>query len=148
MATARSTNGMQRNRGSAVPFRLLWLAALLISVLVAHGARAESAEGHLVSAVPVAASSAAAADSGGWLAPEDSGHTEQPGHPGRGGHHSDELCVSAPPQQGAAVALPCVTPMAGSSRSAPVPGRSGVPVGASAALPPLRSTAGSVIQQV
>ncbi|WP_128508535.1 hypothetical protein [Streptomyces inhibens] len=148
MATARSINGMQRNRGSAVPFRLLWLAALLISVLVAHGARAESAEGHLVSAVPVAASSAAAADSGGWLAPEDSGHADHPGHPGHPGHHSDELCVSAPPQQGAAVALPCVTPMAGSSRSAPVPVRSGAPVGASAALPPLRSTAGSVIQQV
>lgn len=95
MATVRTARGPansgMRNRGSAVPFRVLWLAAVLISVLVAHGARAESAEGHLVNAVPVAA--AATADSGAWLAPEHSGHCEQPEHPGHPEHHSDELCV-------------------------------------------------------
>ncbi|MEU8781932.1 hypothetical protein [Streptomyces sp. NPDC048637] len=143
MATVRSVNSRMRNRGSAVPFRVLWLAALLISVLVAHGARAESAEGHLVNAVPVAAS--ATADSGAWLAPEHSGHSQQPEHPG---HHSDELCVSGQPQQGTAVSLPCPTPSTGSSWHPPAPGRSGASAGARTALPPLRSATGSVVQQV
>ncbi|MFJ3951965.1 hypothetical protein ACIPXV_18250 [Streptomyces libani] len=143
MATIRSANSGMRNRGSAVPFRVLWLAALLISVLVAHGARAESAEGHLVNALPVGAS--AAADAGGWLAPEHSGHSEEPEHPG---HHSDELCVAGQSQQGAAVALPCPTPAAGSSWHPPAQSRSGASENARAGLPPLRSATGSVVQQV
>ncbi|MGG7570763.1 hypothetical protein [Streptomyces sirii] len=145
MATARSFNGRVRNRGSAVPFRLLWLAALLISVLVAHGARAESAEGHLVSAVPIAA---AAAESGAWLAPEDGGHSEHPGHPADPGQHSHELCVSAPPQQGTSVAHPCAKPLTGSAWHAPTQGRSGPPPRAAAAPPPLNGATGSVVQQV
>ncbi|WP_327223984.1 hypothetical protein [Streptomyces platensis] len=150
MATVRTARGPansgMRNRGSAVPFRVLWLAAVLISVLVAHGARAESAEGHLVNAVPVAA--AATADSGAWLAPEHSGHCEQPEHPGHPEHHSDELCVSGLPQQGAAPALPCPTPSAGCAWQPPAPGRSGASAGARAVLPPLRSATASVVQQV
>ncbi len=148
MATARWFNGRVRNRGSAVPFRLLWLAALLISVLVAHGARAESAEGHLVSAVPIAAAPAAAAESGAWLAPEDGGRFEHPGHPADPGQHSHELCVSAPPQQGTSVALPCAKPLAGSSWHAPARGRSGPPPRAAVAPPPLNGATGSVVQQV
>lgn len=144
MGSAHSVNGMRRNRGSAVPFRLLWLAAVLISVLVAHGARAENAEGHLVSAAPVAALAAAPADSGSWLAPEDGGRSGHPDHPGQ---HSHELCVSAPPQQGAAVTLPCAKPLMGSCLSAPPPGRCGPPPRA-AALPPPRGATGSVVQQV
>ncbi|MGY5126646.1 hypothetical protein [Streptomyces nigrescens] len=143
METVRSANSSMRNRGSAVPFRVLWLAALLISVLVAHGARAESAEGHLVSALPVAAS--AAADSGAWLAPEHSGHSEQPEHPG---HHSDDLCVSGQPQQGAAMTLLCPAPAAASSWHPPAQSWSGSSAGARFALPPLRSATGSVVQQV
>ncbi|MFE1776082.1 hypothetical protein [Streptomyces sp. NPDC059008] len=148
MGTARSINGSMRNRGSAVPFRLLWLAALLISVLVAHGARAESAEGHLVSAVPIAAASAASADSGAWLAPEDGGRSEHPAHPGHPGQHSHELCVSAPPQQGTSVAHPCAKPLMGSSWRAPTQDRSGPPPGASSAPPPLNGATASVVRQV
>ncbi|MFI5523239.1 hypothetical protein [Streptomyces platensis] len=149
MATVRTARGPansgMRNRGSAVPFRVLWLAAVLISVLVAHGARAESAEGHLVNAVPVAA--AATADSGAWLAPEHSGHCEQPEHPGPP-EHADELCVSGLPQQGAAPTLPCPTCSAGRTWQPPVPTRSGAFAGARAALPPLRGATASVVQQV
>lgn len=175
MATAGSSNGTMRDRGSAVPLRLLWLAVLLISVLVAHGARAESAEGHLVNAVPIASaaaksvgaeasavdtatgsgadtatgsgahSTASAVHSGAWLVAEESGHAEHPGHPEP---HSHELCVSGQPQQGAAVALVGAKPTAGSSWRAPTQGRIASPVGACAALPPLSSTTGSVVQQV
>ncbi|MFI1501090.1 hypothetical protein [Streptomyces platensis] len=147
MATVRTARGPansgMRNRGSAVPFRVLWLAAVLISVLVAHGARAESAEGHLVNAMPVAA--AATANSGAWLAPEHSGHCEQPENPE---HHSDELCVSGLPQQGAATALPCPTPSAGCAWQPPAADRAGAFAGARAALPPLRSATASVVRQV
>ncbi|MFI2261113.1 hypothetical protein OHU45_07825 [Streptomyces tubercidicus] len=144
MATVRSASSGMRSRGSAVPFRVLWLAALLFSVLVAHGARAETAEGHLVNAMPAAAS--AATESGAWLAPEHGGHSGQPEHPG---HHSDELCVSGQPQQGAAMALPCPTPAADSSRHPLAQSRSGASAGArAAALPPLRNATGSVVQQV
>ncbi|MGA5560704.1 hypothetical protein ACPCUV_05895 [Streptomyces platensis] len=149
MASVRTARGPansgMRNRGSAVPFRVLWLAAVLISVLVAHGARAESAEGHLVNAVPVAA--AATADSGAWLAPEHSGHCAQPEHPGHP-EHADELCVSGLPQQSAAPTPPCPTPSAGCAGQPPAPDRSGAFAGARAALPPLRGATNSVVQQV
>ncbi|MGW3009141.1 hypothetical protein ACWC9R_09910 [Streptomyces sp. NPDC001219] len=144
MATVRAANGRMRNRGSAVPFRVLWLAALLISVLVAHGARAETAEGHLVNALPVA-TAAAEAGQDSWLAPEHPAHSGQPDAPGQ---HTDELCVSGQPQQGAAVPPPCPAPSAGTSWDPPVQGRSGASDGARSALPPLRGTASSVVRQV
>ncbi|MFE1172561.1 hypothetical protein [Streptomyces sp. NPDC058773] len=151
MATVRSAlspaNGRMWSRGSAVPLRVLWLAALLISVLVAHGARAETAEGHLVNALPVAAS-AVVAEHDTWLAPEHPGHSGHSGQPDDPGQHSDELCVSGQPQQGAALALPCPTPSAVSSWQPPTQGRSGAFAGGRAALPPLRGAAESVVQQV
>ncbi|MEU5213116.1 hypothetical protein [Streptomyces sp. NPDC020742] len=178
MATARSGNGRTRNRGSAVPFRLLWLATLLLGVLLAHGARAESAEGHLVSSLPAAAaapaatghgatdatavksralhakgldprgmdSRAAAPAAGGPLVPDDSGCA---GHPDRSPSHSHELCVSAPPQQGGALAAPCVRAVPGGAlRPTPSSVRCGSAVGAAAVRPPLHSATGSPVQQV
>ncbi|MEE4422808.1 hypothetical protein [Streptomyces bugieae] len=144
MATARSLNGARRHRPSAVPFPLLWLAALLLGVLVAHGARAESPEVRPVSAVPVAA--AAAAGPGTWLAPEDAGPTEPRHHPG--GHHSDEFCLAGQPQQGGPVASPCARPLTGPTRPAPVPVRFGRLPGTSAALPPPSGAPASVVRQV
>ncbi|MEU9120925.1 hypothetical protein AB0C96_13875 [Streptomyces sp. NPDC048506] len=166
MASARSTNGRVRDRGSAVPFRVLWLTVVLISVLVAHGARAESAEGPLLGAVPAAVASAvadpdtaAAADSGTAAAADpgvrrapDAGipaeHADHPGHPGHSGEHSHELCVSGHPQQGAAVPPPCARPLTGSSWRTPTQGRHAPPMPAAAALPPPVGGPGSVVQQV
>ncbi|MFF4605003.1 hypothetical protein ACFY12_20000 [Streptomyces sp. NPDC001339] len=163
MATARSANAGMRDRGSAVPFRLLWLVALVIGVLVAHGARAENAEDHLLSALPAMASSAAlptAAASGpvtavdsdtdpdARLAPRAGERSEAPGHPGHLGEHSHELCVSGHPQKGAAVSLPCAHPLTGFSWGAPTRDRLGPSAHAGAALPPMSGATGSVVQQV
>ncbi|MFD8544093.1 hypothetical protein [Streptomyces sp. NPDC059649] len=162
MATARSLNCVRRHRPSAVPFPLLWLAALLLGVLIAHGARMESAEGHPVSAVPIAASTAANAgtwlapdDAGAWLAPVSAGTwfashaagpVEHPHHPGD--RHSDELCLSGQPPQGAPLASPCARPLTALSRPAPVPVHRGPLPGAAASLPPPSGAPASVVQQV
>ncbi|GAU67052.1 hypothetical protein SSP35_04_01330 [Streptomyces sp. NBRC 110611] len=151
-----------RDRGSAVPFRLLWLVALVIGVLVAHGARAESPEGHLLTALPAAASAAAQptavsgpipavdshAGSDARPAPRTGGCSEPSGPPGHPGEHSHELCVSGQPQQGAAVSLPCTRPLTGFSWTAPAQARPGPSARAGAALPPLSGATGSVVQQV
>ncbi|GAB7030252.1 hypothetical protein [Streptomyces platensis] len=133
MATARSLNFGRRHRPSAVPFRLLWLAALRLGVLVAHGARAESPRGPT-------------GDRGAGRGLRD----RRSRHPARarsrrtcgasappGGHHSDELCLSGRPRQGAP-ASPCARPLTGPSHPAPVPVHGGR---LSGAPPPFRDPA-------
>ncbi|MFJ9418851.1 hypothetical protein ACIRPT_32550 [Streptomyces sp. NPDC101227] len=161
MATARSPLRSVRDRGSAVPLRLLWPALLvLFCVALAHGARAESAEGHAAGAVPAVsagplvsagpAAPAAATDptAASHMAVDEDGHGVDGGRPAPPSHvHSPELCLSGQPQQGPVLTLPCAARAAEAPARSPLWGRSGA-TGEASALPPLRSATGSVVQQV
>ncbi|MFF4954261.1 hypothetical protein ACWC2K_20770 [Streptomyces chattanoogensis] len=136
MATARSFPRTVRDRGTAVPFRLLWPTLLLLfGVALAHGAspeNAESAHGHPVEITAV----------------DESGHHADSNHPAHPApSHSHELCLSGQPQPGPGLTLPGPTPLAAAPAPAPPRAASGA-VGGTPALPPLRSATGSVVQQV
>ncbi|QHC24840.1 hypothetical protein [Streptomyces sp. GS7] len=163
MATAPPPLSAVRHRDRAVPLRALWAAVLLLAVLLAHGARAESAEGHLDSAVPAAARTTAAAQRAiealDGAPARRAAHTVQPAHsapadpahhadhPAPAGHPAHPVCLAGQVQQGAELAPPRAVSFAGSPCRAPVPARYGTPADAFA-LPPPSGTTGSVVQQV
>ncbi|AWZ07810.1 MULTISPECIES: hypothetical protein [unclassified Streptomyces] len=145
MVTARTAFGTSRTRYTAGPLRLLWLAALLFAFLYTHAAGADSASAHVTGgAVDVSY-------------PTPTGHgnahdhdTEAPDEPdgGSGHSHPAEACASGHPQQGLDLpnpqltALARLTPAVGAMKPQPWVGT--IPSG----LPPLRSSLGSVVQQV
>ncbi|WP_189296357.1 hypothetical protein [Streptomyces albospinus] len=165
MATAPPPPSAVRHRDRAVPFRALWAAVLLLAVLLAHGARAESAEGHLDSAVPAAARTTAAAQHpveardgapaqraahavhSAHAAPADPDHRTD--HPAPAGHSAHPVCLAGQVQQGAELAPPRAAWFAAPPcrAAAPVPARYGTSAG-TFALPPPSGTTGSVVQQV
>ncbi|WP_198540061.1 hypothetical protein, partial [Streptomyces sp. CT34] len=130
MATAPPPLSAVRHRDRAVPFRALWAAVLLLAVLLAHGARAESAEGHLDSAVPAAARTTAAAQQpvaarDGVRAqraalpvhrahPVHADPAHSADHPAPAGHPAHPVCLAGQVQQGAELAPPRAVPFTGS----------------------------------
>ncbi|MGD3108166.1 hypothetical protein [Streptomyces sp. YGL11-2] len=163
MATAPPPLSAVRHRDRAVSFRALWAAVLLLAVLLAHGARAEGAEGHLDSAVPAAARTTAvaqqpveavygahvrrAADTVHPAHAAPAGPAHHTDHPAPAGHPAHPVCLAGQVQQGAELAPPRAASIAGPPCRAPVPARYGTPADAFA-LPPPSGTTGSVVQQV
>ncbi|MBT2440534.1 hypothetical protein J7E93_10500 [Streptomyces sp. ISL-36] len=143
MVTARRASGSPRARINAGPLRLLWLAALLLGFLYTHAAGAESASAHITS-VPAAQTAVASPE------PDEHRHDgvvgREGGH-GHGGHsHPAEVCDTTPTQD-SGLPTPRLTPLAGQTPAAG-PRKSAWAARDTAALPPLRSSVGSVVQQV
>ncbi|MFD7256187.1 hypothetical protein [Streptomyces sp. NPDC059874] len=145
MVTVRAASSAPRTRRSAGPLRLLWLAALLFAFLYTHAAGADSASAHVTGgAVPPAyAASAEGAD------PGHHGEREAGGGEDGGGHsHPAEACASGHPQQGVDLPAPPPAPL-----GEPSPGSAAMTTGRwtrtpASALPPLRSSLGSVVQRI
>ncbi|WP_228044784.1 hypothetical protein [Streptomyces ferrugineus] len=102
---------MDRIRSDAGPLlRLLAFAVLLFGVLVTHGVHVESVQGHLSTSAMAAAGPAADGARHGVVDPVPQFAAEGDVHHG-GGHESTqpgEQCASGQPQQGSALALPCL----------------------------------------
>ncbi|MFE9842062.1 hypothetical protein [Streptomyces goshikiensis] len=150
MITASRKPGTPRSRTSAGPLRLLWLAALLFGFLYTHAAGADSASAHALGVMitaPQPTGEHATAD-------DDHGHghgrsgTLPTGHGDGGGHTpAAETCDAGHTQQGGD--LP--PPKQGLQSTLPGPHESTANPradGGCRALPPLRSSVGSVVQRV
>ncbi|MCX5381537.1 hypothetical protein [Streptomyces sp. NBC_00091] len=145
----RAASSAPRTRRAAGPLRLLWLAALLFAFLYTHAAGADSASAHVSGgAVTVTyfESASESADGGG---PPHHGERAPGGLEDGGGHaHPAEACASGHPQQGVDVpGLPLVAfgePAPACAAMTPAPWARTAP----SALPPLRSSLGSVVQRV
>jgi hypothetical protein len=88
-------------------FGLLYMHAASPSATVSHLAPHASASPHGVHDEPVAASeSVATATSDGMAGQRPEGH-----HDGHGQQHAGEDCALGQPQQGPAVAVPCLSPL-------------------------------------
>ncbi|MFJ2592229.1 hypothetical protein [Streptomyces erythrochromogenes] len=151
MITARPAFSTTRTRHQAGPLRLLWLTALLFAFLYTHAAGADTASAHIASGA-VTVPHLAPADTGGVP-----GHGDQrpdrrnddgSDDGGTGHSHPAQACASGHPQQGCDLPGPplaAITPrtdaLAAATRQ---PWTQTLPCG----LPPLRSSLGSVVQQV
>ncbi|MGW6707989.1 hypothetical protein ACWGDE_24285 [Streptomyces sp. NPDC054956] len=151
MVTARAAFATTRTRRPAGPLRLLWLAALLFGFLYTHAAGAESAATHVTGGA-VAVSYVAAATDAPADHHADADHRDGATPDGRGGgrghSHPAEECASGQPQQGCDLPGPALLPIAELTPAVaaltPQPWMQTLPAG----LPPLRSSLGSVVQQV
>ncbi|MDQ0939298.1 hypothetical protein QFZ67_001003 [Streptomyces sp. V1I1] len=140
MVTAWSSPRKPRARISAGPLRVLWLAVLLFGFLFTHDASAHSASSH-------PAASAAPPSAHGHGAHGDTAE-EQHHDDGQESSHPAAECASVQPQLTSGPVGPSLTPVDGQTPChRVVAGKSGPPANQSA-LPPLRSSTGSVIQQV
>lgn len=117
MVTAWSRSGLLRARTSAGPLGLLWLAALLLSILFTHGVSPGGAEGHLTAVVTTPAYASAGSHQGHTSGAAHSDDVAYPSlqsmvaedrHDGDGSSHSAQQCVSGQPQQGPDMAAPCL----------------------------------------
>lgn len=136
MFTARAASGATRTRRPAGPLRLVWLAALLFAFLYTHAAGAESASAHVTGGVVTVSHQESAEPDGA------DHHDDGSGHP-----HPAETCASGHPQQGSELPAPPLVPLGHLSRV----GATRLAVWARnvpSDLPPLRSSLGSVVQQV
>ncbi|MBW8737091.1 MAG: hypothetical protein JF621_08155 [Streptomyces turgidiscabies] len=133
MVTAWSPWRTARARSHSGPARVLTFAVLLLGLLLAHGATAESAMGHL---------STGAQARGAFLAVVTDGHLDH------GFQLPAEHCASGQSQQGATGASPCFAVSVrepGVSASADArPGRAGVDLRGAAAV----AMRASVVQRV
>ncbi|MFJ8015773.1 hypothetical protein [Streptomyces sp. NPDC096339] len=138
MVTAHAASRAPRTRRPAGPLRLLWLAALLFAFLYTHAAGADTASAHVTGgAVAVAEVYGESSPDGG---DEDGGHGH--GHPAA-------ACASGHPPQGVDLPEPSSAPLgepAVADRAARTPWPSART--APAALPPMRSSVGSMVQRV
>ncbi|MBW5480573.1 hypothetical protein [Streptomyces bambusae] len=151
MITASPWTGMPRTRAGAGPLRLLWLAALLFGFLYTHAAGADSASAHAVGAVVTAPRPTGESAATGHAYDRHDHHDQLPtGHGDGGGHsHPAETCDAGHPQQDIGLTPPgpglhSVLPDAAESATALRADRDGD----GRALPPLRGSVGSVVQQV
>ncbi|MFI8499610.1 hypothetical protein ACIGFK_14075 [Streptomyces sp. NPDC085524] len=144
MFSAHPASGIPRTRTSPGPLRLLWLAALLFGFLYTHVAGADSVAAHVAgSAVTVPQLSSHHAVPGG--------HDDTPAGGGESGHtHHAEECDSAHPAQTGSDGVPVLQllPLGGLTPSTGVAGLTRHAPEDARALPPLRSSLGSVVQQV
>ncbi|MET8326304.1 hypothetical protein [Streptomyces sp. NPDC005181] len=140
MVTAWSSPRTPRARISAGPLHVLWLAALLFGILFTHDASAHSAPSHPAASI---ASPSAHAHGGQGSTAEEQRHDDD-----QETSHPAAECASGQPQQTSGAVGPSLTPINGQTPCyRVVAGKSDPPVNQSA-LPPLRSSTGSVIQQV
>lgn len=157
MVTAWSPSGLLRARSSAGPLRLLWLAALLLSVAFTHGVHAESAEGHAMPGATASAHVSIGMEKGHT---GGAGHTDDDAYPspdvaaaddrhdGDGSSHPAQTCMSGQPQQGMNLAAPCLAPLDWAQHThAYASGKSG-PSRPESALPSSAGSRDSIVQQV
>lgn len=119
MVTAWPRSGLLRARSSAGLLRLLWLAALVLTVLLAHGVSTETTEGHVTAGVAASAHVSAGIHEGHSNGEADSddvpyvpfeatvpggSHDDASSHPG-------QACVAGQPQQGPDMAAPGLAPL-------------------------------------
>ncbi|MEU2434423.1 hypothetical protein ABZ611_33945 [Streptomyces sp. NPDC007861] len=146
MVTAWTSSSNRRTRLSAGPLRLLWLAALLFSLVYTHGVSAETAAAHMTTSTAAAPAAHAGPDHKAVPAPDED--TPADHHDDGQDSHPAGECVSGQPQQAAGLSAPAPAPYEGQSPYlVTVAGKSGVS-GDRSALPPPRSTMASVIQRI
>lgn len=144
MVTARYRPVLLRTRTSTGPLRVLWLAALLLSLAYTHGASAESAETHATAATAQVHSHAQVEQDPASKAVDDSER-----HGDEGSSHPAEGCVAGQPPQGPDLTATCPSPL---DRSAVTLNQVSPPVSDrfwnEAVVSPSSDSRSSVVQQV
>ncbi|MCY0937496.1 hypothetical protein [Streptomyces sp. H34-S4] len=145
MVTTRPPFGTSRTRHPAGPLHVLWLAALLFGFLYTHAAAPDSATAHVTggatASVHHAAPDSATTHSDG-LTPEGSEDGEEHSHPA-------EACTTGQPHQDVALPAPALTPLSWLTSDRVATTRAPLAAAvAPSALPSVRSSLSSVVQQV
>lgn len=129
MVTACPPSAMAWCRPSRWPPRVLWVAALLLGLVYAHGVSAEGVAGHLAFGAVEQSATVSQGDTGTASAAVEKasgGGVEAPGDHRNGDHdssHPAHECLVGQPQYGSVGAAPC--PAIFSRASAPPAGPSG-----------------------
>ncbi|MCY0933954.1 hypothetical protein [Streptomyces sp. H34-S4] len=145
MVAARPALGTSRTRHPAGPLRLLWLAALIFGFLYTHAAAPDSITAHVTGGA-TASIRHVAPDS---ATSHPDGITSEGSEDGEEHSHPAEACATVQPHQDVALPAPALTPLGWLACDRAATTRA--PMAAAAArpaLPSVRSSQSSVVQQV